>query len=1279
MERVRLAGVNGPGGRGSGYAVGGRLVLTSAHVTGPAGTGVKVFHPAGTGTATGTVLWAGTAGGRDDAALVFVDDSPHWQPPTAPVQWGRPDTTRPGTPCETWGVPDEAQREGHPTEAAHLHGEVNPGSGFVGNQYVMDLRTPGAGWPGEGTSPWGGLSGAAVFCDRYLTGVVAADRANSAHGRLNVVPSYVLHHDPAFRTALTEHGGGPAIGLEAVEFQDIADPTANPTNRRAPVTPAALLEAGRQIVPFHGREDLLAALEAWCQLDGFGAWLLHGPAGQGKTRLAHHLGRRLAGRGWTVLWPRAGARPEQLLELRRAAKPLLVVLDYAETRPDQIGALVDAAAEHPGTSPFKLLLLARTAGDWWQQARDASRQAEDHLTSAHTHRLTALEDNPDRRASHYRDAAHALAAVLPFVEGLAGHDWAAGATSLKPPRRLGLDDAYGNALTLHMAALADLLDTAHTELADRTGGEEARDVEDRLLAHEARYWRDAATAHGLTPGLSRNTLEAALAAAHLTGATDREHADLLWQRLPALADQSRDRRDRITAWLTALYPTTTPGSPWGALQPDRLAERHIGRVLEAEPRLADQLLDGADDSQTGQLLTVYSRAAAHPAFQGRLDTPLTGLCLRHHEALTVHIIATATRTGHPAPLTTALDTLTTDPTTPLNALHTLYDQLPHTSQRLATIATRVATTITRHYRALAEANPDAYLPDLAKSLANLSVRLGAMGRRAESLAAGEEAVGYYRALAEANPDAYLPDLAGTLNGLSVWLGDMGRQAEGLAAVEESVAIRRSLAEADPNTHLPGLATALNNLSNRLGAMGRQAEGLAAIEEAVAICRALAEANPDAHLPDLASTLGTLSNRLGAASQRTKGLAAGEEAVGHFRTLAKANPDAHLPDLASTLNNLSVWLGDMGRQAEGLAAGEEAVGHFRALAEANPDAYLPDLASTLGTLSNRLGAVGRWAEGLAAIEEAVAIRRALAEANPDAHLPDLAITLGTLSNRLGEASQRTKGLTTVRRAVGHFRTMAETNPDTHRPNLIAALNGLSVRLVDKGRQAEGLAAIEEAVDHYRTLAEANPDAYLPDLATTLNNLSVQLGTVRRRAESLASVEEAVAIRRALAEANPDAHLPGLAKSLTNLSLRLGAVGRRAEGLAAAEEAVGYYQTLVKANPDAYRPNLIAALTSLYVRLRALGRRAEGLAAIEEAVDHYRTLVKANPDAHPPNLGMALIDLGDWLDPRGRQAESLITVGKAVGHYRALAEANATFFGPALQWSRTVADWLKRPDP
>ncbi|MFJ2751992.1 hypothetical protein [Streptomyces sp. NPDC087297] len=932
--------------------------MTSAHVTGPTGGRVQVFHPGGDGSAGGTVVWAGNPGGRDDAALVLVDDSPHWRPPAAPVLWGRPDTKRPGTPCETWGVPDESQRPGRPVEAAQLHGEVNPGSGFVGNQYVMDLRTPAAGWPGDGTSPWSGLSGAAVFCDRYLTGVVASDRQHSEHGRLNVVPSYVLHHDPAFRTALADHGGGPRVGLEAVEFQDLADPTARPAARSAPVTPAALLEAGRQTVPFHGRKDLVAQLEAWCGQGGFGAWLLHGPGGQGKTRLAHHLAHLLTAQGWTVLWPRAGARPDQLLEVRRAAKPLLVVLDYAETRPDQLTALVEAAAEHPGTSPFKVLLLARTAGDWWQQAATATRQAEDHLTTARTNVLTPLEDKPDRRADHYLDAARALATALPAVPSLAGHDWIAAAKALQPPRNLVEDDAYGNALTLHMTALADLLDAVRTEPADSTGGEEdVRDVEDRLLGHEARYWQSSATARGLTPGLGMDTLRTALAAAHLTGAADREHADLVWRRLPALADQPRDRRNQVTAWLATLYPATTSrnGPPWGTLQPDRLAERHTGRTLDADPYLADHLLDGADGTQAEQLLTVYSRAAAHPAFRGRLDTHLTDLCIRHHRQLSPHIVTTATRTDHPTPLTTALDTITTDPATTLDTLTALYRRFPSTSHRLATTAARLATTVTRRYRTLAQTNPDAHLPNLARALNNLSNRLGEVGRHEEGLAAVEEAVGHYRTLAKANPDAHLPNLARALINLSVRLGEVGRHEEGLAAVEEAGGHCRTLAQANPDAHLRDLARALINLSVCLGEVGRREEGLAAVEEAVGHCRTLAQANPDAHLRDLAGALNNLSVRLGEVGRHEEGLAAVEEAGGHYRTLAQANPDAYLPDLAMALHNLSVCLGEVGRREEGLAAVEEVVAIGRTLADASPHLFGPALQRSLELTA--------WLEGL----------------------------------------------------------------------------------------------------------------------------------------------------------------------------------------------------------------------------------------------------------------------------------------------------------------------------
>ena len=63
--------------------------------------------------------------------------------------------------------------------------------------------------------------------------------------------------------------------------------------------------------------------------------------------------------------------------------------------------------------------------------------------------------------------------------------------------------------------------------------------------------------------------------------------------------------------------------------------------------------------------------------------------------------------------------------------------------------------------ALADANPDAYLPDLAMSLNNLAeLTWPRLGRREQALAPAQEAVDHYRRLADANPDAYLPDLAG---------------------------------------------------------------------------------------------------------------------------------------------------------------------------------------------------------------------------------------------------------------------------------------------------------------------------------------------------------------------------------------------------------------------------------------------------------------------------------------------------------------------------------------
>jgi Tetratricopeptide repeat len=75
---------------------------------------------------------------------------------------------------------------------------------------------------------------------------------------------------------------------------------------------------------------------------------------------------------------------------------------------------------------------------------------------------------------------------------------------------------------------------------------------------------------------------------------------------------------------------------------------------------------------------------------------------------------------------------------------------------------------------LAEARPDAFLPDLASSLDNLGNRLGTLERHESALAAAERCVAIRRQLACAYPDAFTSDLASSsLNNLGVWLGRLG--------------------------------------------------------------------------------------------------------------------------------------------------------------------------------------------------------------------------------------------------------------------------------------------------------------------------------------------------------------------------------------------------------------------------------------------------------------------------------------------------------------------------
>ncbi|MFE0131341.1 tetratricopeptide repeat protein, partial [Streptomyces sp. NPDC059037] len=198
------------------------------------------------------------------------------------------------------------------------------------------------------------------------------------------------------------------------------------------------------------------------------------------------------------------------------------------------------------------------------------------------------------------------------------------------------------------------------------------------------------------------------------------------------------------------------------------------------------LMAAATLTQQAQALTILARAAIGHANAGRTTISTEVL----------HAIDTALDTTPPAP----------------QALQAVSAALPHPSRALASLALRLTHDLIKVYRELAALNPDhpdAFHPDLAGALNNLSIRYGELGRRAEALTASEEATAVYRRLAADNPDAYESDLAGSLNNLSVDYGAVGRRAEGLSAIVEATEIRRRLAAANPDAYEPDLAGALN--------------------------------------------------------------------------------------------------------------------------------------------------------------------------------------------------------------------------------------------------------------------------------------------------------------------------------------------------------------------------------------------------------------------------------------------------------------------------------------
>ena len=632
--------------------------------------------------------------------------------------------------------------------------------------------------------------------------------------------------------------------------------------------PAGLLRPDRGIVEFTGRLAELAELRSWCTSGAArSVRVLAGAGGVGKTRLALQLAEEwnAAGHMWRLV---ASGQEGQAVQAARAvtAGPVLLVVDYAETRAG-LSALLEELLADEAPAPMRVLLLARSLGEWWEQLAEQSAPAVARLLGEGA----PIQLSP-LLADDTSNAALAEAAVPCFADAL----------GVAPPARVAFELPAGPVpvLVLHAAALVAVLRSA------RAGPDPVvvtAEVLDELLEHEARYWRRKAAAAGLAS--DGRVLKPVVAAAALLGASSVDEAAELAGRVPDLAGAALGDRRQWAYWLYDLYPAGTDGH-LGPLQPDLLAEAHVVVQLSRDPALARSCLRNLPVPQAERAMTVLARAwAHHEKAQGLLADALRDDL--DHLAVPAARASIQTRAELGDVLAQALE----DAPAPLEVLERIAEALPHPSVALA----RASVAITVRVRE--ELPPKADLQETAKWADRAGLMLSAAGRSEDALSAHREAVSIYRQLVTADSDTYQSALARALDHLGVSLWALGRPEDALPVAQEAVRANRDLADANPESYQPDLAQSLDNLGVLLSELERPAEALPVTKEAAGMLRILAADSASPQRSALARALDNLGVRYSELGIPKNALPPCQEAVSIYRELVEASPDGYRPDLA----------------------------------------------------------------------------------------------------------------------------------------------------------------------------------------------------------------------------------------------------------------------------------------------------------------------------------------------------------------------------------------------
>ena len=528
-----------------------------------------------------------------------------------------------------------------------------------------------------------------------------------------------------------------------------------------------------------------------------------GAGGSGKTRLAAQLCHDLSSIGWYAgfLPSTVDVTDEELSALKEVTTEVLVVVDYAEEARRGLVARV-VRKLRARQSATRIVLTARGADQWWEEFREEAEQDGTVLSNTLSLSIRGkqeVEVDPWFFGRMYRRA------VQQFSDKLNG----AVPTDVEVPEGLG-DTALDVVLRAWLAVCGnDELAKKHIPTRE--------ELYDGVLSIEFARWRKEPELRGI----SRDHLRRAAATLSLLAPKrDTDEIDDVLSRLPEWNHEHRLRNRLAEMVVQSLL--RDDGTESVTLRPDPVAEHLILAVFGKKPELLDRVLPqdpapvpGLDDAdaedsvvtralewgqQARNACVTLTRAASRDSEGARR---LASRALRARPFLWWEALHVALTQGGPfAQALTALIESGAD--LPLDEID---DAIPLGHPVLA----GAALAATRRLADSAEPSPEqrAYWAN------RLSIRLSAVGERGEALVAAREAVELYRALAEASPQDYRPDLAGALSNLANRLSAVGERDEAVGVAREAVGLYRGLAQASPQAFTPDLVGVLNNLATFL--------------------------------------------------------------------------------------------------------------------------------------------------------------------------------------------------------------------------------------------------------------------------------------------------------------------------------------------------------------------------------------------------------------------------------------------------------------------------------